>query len=135
MDKAKEIFDAYWLVNRSIKLVVEEQVWKEVEGQKWLYNPISDFWYSLRFTKDIFSTLVQGTASYVFDLWLGFVLVKCKDLVGQFHDEFILDVQEGYEEGVTEYINDCMNSVNEMLNLNRKLDCEVQYGKRYSEIH
>ena len=101
----------------------------------WLKNPINGFLYSLRSKKDIFSTLVQGTASYVFDMWVFFVLEKCSTLIGQFHDELIIRAPEGYEEGIVQYIKDCNEKVNDALKLNRRLDVEVQTGRRYSEIH
>ena len=101
----------------------------------WLKNPISGFWYSLRSKKDIFSTLVQGTASFVFDMWVYFIMEKCDTVIGQFHDEVVIRVKEGYREGVEQYIKDCNEKVNDMLQLNRRLDVEVQVGKRYSEIH
>lgn len=36
----------------------------------WLFNPVSKFWYSLRYPKDIFSTLNQGTGVFCFDTWI-----------------------------------------------------------------
>ena len=133
--KAQEIFDAYWEVNSSIKKVAEEQVWKEVEDQKWLLNPINGFWYSLRATKDIFSTLVQGTASFIFDLWLNFVLQRYNNLLGQFHDEFIIEILDTEQEDAKQFVFDCIEKTNAFLQLNRELGCDVQFGKRYSDIH
>jgi len=134
-DKAKEIFDAYWEINKSIKEIADDQEVITIDGSMWLKNPINGFLYSLRSKKDIFSTLVQGTASYVFDMWVFFVLEKCSTLIGQFHDELIIRAPEGYEEGIVQYIKDCNEKVNDALKLNRRLDVEVQTGRRYSEIH
>ena len=47
---------------------------KSVNGSLWLFNPVSKLWYSLRAEKDIFSTLNQGTGTFCFDMWLGFIL-------------------------------------------------------------
>lgn len=134
-EKAQEIFDAYWEVNWSIKQVAEDQKVKEVNGQLWLLNPVNGFYYFLKNRKDIFSTLVQGTASYVFDFWVGLVLQKTESIVGQFHDEFILDLPQGYREGVIQFIYECNEELNLRLKLNRRLDIDVQIGTRYSEIH
>ena len=101
----------------------------------WLLNPINGFWYSLRTTKDIFSTLVQGTASYVFDLWVEEILKQREQITAQFHDEVVLEITEGYEKQCEEIIRNAINIVNEKLPLNRELDVSVQFGKRYSEIH
>jgi len=106
-----------------------------IGNQTWLKNPVNGFWYSLRSLKDIFSTLVQGTASYVFDMWLKNILEKRKQLTAQFHDEFILCLKEGYEEQCRKLVRWSMNKLNEDLKLNRELDCSIQFNKYYSEIH
>ena len=50
-------------------------------------------WYSLRFDKDRFSTLNQGTGAYCFDTWVKYILSKRPQLTGQFHDEVILEIK------------------------------------------
>ena len=134
-EKAQELFDAYWKLNWAIKEVSARQVVKEVDGQKWLQNPVNKFWYSLRSENDRFSTLVQGTASYVFDVWLGFVLEGRDQLTAQFHDEIVLCVRKGYREDITEYLEKTIQKTNDLLKLNRELGIGIQFGARYSEIH
>ena len=119
----------------AIKAVAAEQKVKTVDEQMWLFNPISRFWYSLRFEKDIFSTLVQGSAVYVFDTWVSHILADRPQLTGQFHDEIILTVKKGKQEEIKEWLKDCIRQVNDFLKLNVKLDIDVQFGHRYSEIH
>ena len=58
---AKKLHTAYWERNKAVKLVAKNTYHKTVRGQMWLYNPVSGFWYSLRYEKDKFSTLNQGT--------------------------------------------------------------------------
>ena len=62
---AKKLHQTYWNRNQSVKLVAKHSIRKTTvfngEEQMWLYNPVSKFWYSLRYEKDIFSTLNQGT--------------------------------------------------------------------------
>lgn len=135
MDEAKEIFEAYWKLNHAIKKVASQQKIKYVGEEMWLKNPINGFYYSLREEKDKFSTLVQGSASYVFDLWLEFILARREQLTGQFHDEIIIEIKEGFETQASELLNECINLTNEKLNLNRELAIGVQFGRRYSEIH
>lgn len=135
LEKAKELFEGYWKLNWSIKAVAESQKVKEVDGEKWLFNPVSKFWYSLRKDNDRFSTLIQGTASYVFDLWVSLVLMKRQQLTAQFHDEIILCVKTESRDSITEYLENTINRTNEILKLNRRLDIGIQYGDRYSEIH
>ena len=43
---------------------------RDLFGSTWLYNPVSEFWYSLRSDKDRFSTLNQGTGVFCFDSWV-----------------------------------------------------------------
>ena len=135
METAKTVHEAYWKKNWAIKKIASVQLTKEVDGQMWLFNPVSKMWYSLRFEKDIFSTLVQGTASYVFDRWVQFILEEREQLTGQMHDEFILCIREGFEDECTKLVNRAMDRLNEELKLNRELACGIAYGHRYSEIH
>jgi hypothetical protein len=101
----------------------------------WLLNPVSKFWYSLRTEKDIFSTLVQGTAAYCFDRWLAVVLREREQVTGQFHDEFILCVKKGFREEVKEFLEDAIKEVNGFLKLNRELSISIQFGDCYADIH
>lgn len=101
----------------------------------WLLNPINGFWYSLRYEKDVFSTLVQGSASYVFDLWLRYIRSKRPQLTGQFHDEIVLEIKKGSNEKAYSLLRWAIDKTNEKLRLNRELDIDIQFGSRYSEIH
>jgi len=61
------VLEVYWKRNKSILDVENALKIKQIGTQMWLLNPISKFWYSLRSDKDKFSTLNQGTGSYIFD--------------------------------------------------------------------
>ena len=135
LKKAKEVWNAYWKKNKAINLVAAEQRIKTVREQMWLYNPISKFWYSLRAKKDIFSTLVQGSAAYVFDEWVKEFRANRPQLTAQFHDEVVLCVRKNSRDQATKLLLDAIETLNERLKLNRRLDVEVQFGNRYSEIH
>lgn len=132
---ATALHSAYWKLNWAIKKVAEMQTYKSVDNQMWLFNPVSEFWYSLRYVKDVFSTLVQGTASYVFDLWVFNILEERPQLTGQFHDEVCLEIAEGAEEKCKELVMRAIDKTNKQVKLNRKLDVSIQFGKRYSDIH
>lgn len=135
LDRAKQLFEGYWKLNWAIKEVSNSQKVKTVDGEMWLWNPISRFWYSLRKDNDRFSTLIQGSASYVFDYWLALVLKKRQQLTAQFHDEVVLCVKKGNREGIETYLNGTINDTNNALKLNRELGIGIQFGDRYSEIH
>lgn len=135
LKKAKQVHETYWKKNWAIKKVAEVQKIKTVRGQMWLFNPISNLWYSLRYEKDIFSTLVQGSASYVFDQWVNTFRSTRPQLTGQFHDEVILTIKQGHREEATKLLSDAIKSLNEKLKLNRELGIGTQFGERYSHIH
>ncbi len=126
---------AYWKKNWAIKEVASEQTIKRVGDQMWLLNPINGFYYSLRYEKDIFSTLVQGSASYVFDLWVQHIRAKRDQLTAQFHDEIVICVKKGFRDRCEKLLRTCIKEVNDKLKLNRQLDIEVQYGDNYAQIH
>lgn len=130
-----KLHKAYWKKNWAIKVVAAEQTIKTLYGQMWLLNPINGFYYSLRYEKDIFSTLVQGSASYVFDLWVQIFRAKRDQLTAQFHDEVVLCLKIGHREECERLLRDSIEEANRQLQLNRKLDIDVQFGKRYSDIH
>lgn len=133
--KAKKVHKAYWDKNWAIKEVAGEQYIKTVKGQMWLKNPINGFYYSLRYEKDIFSTLVQGSASYVFDLWVQEFRKKRPQLTAQFHDEVVLCIKQGFRDKAEKLLRDAIKAVNDNIKLNRELDIDVQFGSRYSDIH
>jgi hypothetical protein len=110
-------------------------VTKEVEGSTWQYNPVSKLWYSLRSDKDKFSTLCQGTGTYLFDMWVGFILKERQQLTANFHDEIILEVRINNRDRCIELLQKSIQKVNSLLELNRVLEVDIQFGKNYSEIH
>jgi hypothetical protein len=85
--------------------------------------------------KDRFSTLVQGTASYVFDMWVKNILDVRPQLTGQFHDEIVLCIKEGSEEKCKELIVNSINKLNSEIKLNRELGIDIQFDKSYGRIH
>lgn len=132
---ATSLHDAYWRRNWAITAIADNAHVKEINGQKWIYNPVSRFWYSLRYDKDRFSTLNQSTGVYCFDMWIKHFLTVRNQLTGQFHDEVILTVKKGNEAKAEKLLRWAIDRVNEELNLNVKLDIDVQFGGTYAEIH
>lgn len=126
---------AYWERNWSVLAIAEEQIVKKCLGGMWLFNPVSELWYSLRYEKDRFSTLNQGTGVYCFDMWIMEFRKKRPQLTGQMHDEVILTVKKGYREQVIKLLKDAVQAVNDKLKLNRELDIDVQFGDSYASIH
>lgn len=136
--EAAKLIDTYWQRNWSVKKLVddlEKTNVKVIKGEMWLFNPVSRLWYSLRYTKDIFSTLNQGTGVWCFDNWIREILSVRPQLTGQFHDEIIIEIKKGAEDKCKKLLKDAIERVNNKLKLNLKLDVDVQFGFRYSEVH
>lgn len=133
--RGEKLVEAYWKRNWSVKKIAEDQVVKTCMGTKWLYNPVSRLWYSLRYDKDRFSTLNQGTGVWCFDTWVKHVNKNGPPMIGQFHDEGIWLIKVGNRNRMTKHINKAMKEANKELNLNRELGCSIDFGKDYSEIH
>lgn len=134
-EAAERLHKAYWKLNWAVKKIASVQSVKHVHGDMWLLNPINGFYYSLRQMKDVFSTLVQGTASYVFDLWVQYIIEERPQLTGQFHDEIILCIKEGFEEKCSELVTKAIDKLNSNIKLNRELGISIQFNQRYSGIH
>lgn len=135
LKEARALHKAYWDKNWAVKEFASRQYVKEVDGEMWVYNQVSGFYYSLRYEKDIFSTLTQSTGVFCFDLWLKRILSVREQLTATFHDEIVLTIKKGAEEKCTELINKAMDEVNDILQLNVRLGCEIQYGHNYARIH
>lgn len=135
LSEAKKLLKIYWKRNWAILEVEKERTVKEVYGQKWLLNPVSGFWYSLRAEKDRFSTLNQGTAVYVFDVWLMYMRQLGLKIALQYHDEVLFNVRKDRQDYVQNIINQAITLTNNRLKLNVEVGCSVQYGNSYAECH
>ena len=133
--EAAYLLEAYWKRNWAVRKIAEDQRIRKIGDQMWLFNPVSKFWYSLRFEKDIFSTLNQGTGVYCFDSWIAEIRKARPQLTGQFHDEIILEFREGYREKIKTLLLQAIEKVNKRLKLNVMLSVDVQFGHRYSDCH
>lgn len=129
------LVEAYWKRNWSVKAIAEDVITKTCNGRMWLYNSVSKLWYSLRYKKDIFSTLNQGTGVYCFDTWVKWVRSKKLPIIAQFHDEIVGCIKKGMRERATNVCKWAINKTNEELKLNRDLDCSIDFGGGYNEIH
>lgn len=139
---AKAVFDGYWKLNWSIKAISKATTVKHANGLMWQYNPVSGIWYYLKADKDRFSTLCQGLGAYIFDMWCKAINDKCIERYGcsapfaaQFHDETVLIVKENTFHIWEDLLKECIHDLSNTLKLNRDLDCDVQQGDNYSEIH
>ena len=133
--KGYALVEAYWKRNWSVQAIAQAQEVKTCHGSKWLFNPVSKLWYSLRHEKDRFSTLNQGTGVYCFDTWVKHVRNGGPPIIGQFHDEIVALVKIGKRDKLTAHLKNAIKKTNDELKLNRDLDCSVDFGASYAEIH
>ncbi len=132
---AAGLIETYWKRNWAVKTIAEETEVIEIDGQMWLFNPVSKLWLSLRYMKDIFSTLNQSTGCYCFDMWVKEVRAMGYQVCGQFHDEIISQIDKGTEEKTRADFKKAIGKVNETLKLNIDLDVGIQFGRTYADIH
>ena len=133
--EAQKLLDAYWERNWSVKKFSEDQSIRKINGEMWVQNPVSKFWHSLRYEKDVFSTLNQSTGAYCFDKWVAYYRTRRPNIIGQFHDESINLVKKGEEDEHSSALTWAIKKLNEDLKLNVDLGIDIQYGQRYSEVH
>lgn len=134
LKQAETFFNTYWERNKAVNQTAEDCVTKEIRGQMWLLNPVSELWYSLRYEKDRFSTLNQGTASWVMDTWLAFVRQKVK-IPFQYHDELMLNIHKNDKNKAIKILNDAMKKTNNLLKLNVPIVCGIEFGESYDSCH
>lgn len=135
LNKAREMHKMYWKRNWAITKIADSCVIKQCNNYTWLYNPVSELWYSLRHKKDKFSTLNQGTGTYCFDTWIKYVRKGGPPCIGQFHDEGIWVLRKGNRDRLEKHLRNSINKANGELNLNRGLDISLDFGDSYAEIH
>lgn len=142
MDVADRLYKGYWKLNWSVKVIAENTVTKTFGKYKWLFNPVNGFWYYLKKDKDKFSTLCQGTGTYVFDVWLDEINDICIErykrempLMGQWHDEGLWRVKLNKREIWNNVIETANTRLNAKLNMNREFASTPEYGPSYGQVH
>lgn len=131
-DRAKNLLEAYWKKNDGVRKFSSDAEVKVVGGKMWVKNPVSGFWYSLRYEKDIFSTLNQSTGVFCFDTWVAYSRRSGVKITAQFHDEIVVF---GRDAVVTPILLKAIEQTNEKLRLNVKLAIDAKHGSCYSSVH
>ena len=131
--EAKELLDAFWELNWAIRKVSEQQFTKEVGGYTWVKNPVSGFWYELRYSKDTWSTINQGTGVFIFDSWLARARLKGYNGQAQFHDETLTSVTN--ESRSREALKYGVEKLNQDLKLHVSFGIDTKVGESYSDVH
>jgi hypothetical protein len=133
--EAEELLSAYWAKNWAVTQVASDaEIRTFKNGMMWIKNPVSGFWYSLRYEKDAWSTLNQGTGVFCFDTWNAYLRQRYKvPMIAQFHDENISFTTD--REDTTEKYWKACEDLNNHLKLNVPLSIDIKYGSCYAEIH
>jgi hypothetical protein len=135
LQQAQQLHKTYWERNKSVKQVANSCTVKTIGDQMWLYNPVSRFWYSLRYDKDKFSTLNQGTGVFCFDLWVREVRNRGIRIMMQYHDEIAFPLLIEDEGRVRTVLTEAIESVNQKVKLNVPLGISIDFGINYAKIH
>ena len=133
--EAQKLIDSYWVIHWAVKKVAETFKMKTVQGQMWIFCPISKFWHPIRNEKDAFSVVNQSSAVYCFNMWLWNITQQGVWPILQTHDDELLRCRNEEVEKYTEITNEAMRRVNNQLKLNVELACEVQVGDNFAETH
>lgn len=163
LEKSTIMHTIYWVRNKAVKLVAGDVtvrvIFKSGEikdylgkyftrlgrdgsasflatvEEMWLFNPVSKFWYSLRYPKDIFSTLNQGTGVYCFDTWIRYVRSTGIRIGLQYHDEIGFPLIKNCSDEVKTKLNWSIDQVNNELKLNVPLGISIDMGTNYADCH
>lgn len=147
LEVGKMIVDGYRELNWSIDVIANNTSIKKTSFGDFQLNPLNKMYYPLKTAKDRFSTLIQGSGSYVLDLWLMFITKRINQamsagklqfkpmLLATFHDECIYECHKRDEDFMRGLVKDSIEDVNKAMRLNVDLDCDIQFGETYADIH
>lgn len=141
--EARVIYKAYKKLNWSIKAISDDQIRKTVSHGMYQWNSYSKMWYHLKTEKDSYSTLVQGSGSFLLDLWLKQIDNIKKErgikdnirLCANVHDENLQEFQGITEQEVFEVFDLALQKVNKSLKVEIEFGCDTQFGDNYAAIH
>jgi len=163
IEEATLLHKIYWERNKAVKLIAKDitirvifksgevttctgkqllslgregsEIYMSTVKEMWLFNPVSQMWYSLRYFKDIFSTLNQGTGVYCFDTWIRYVRLSGIKIGLQYHDEIGFPLIAEQTDEVRSKLTWAIDQVNKQLKLNVPLGISIDFGINYAECH
>lgn len=147
LEVGKMIVEGYREMNWSIDVIASNTSIKKTSFGDFQLNPLNRIYYPLKTAKDRFSTLIQGSGSYVLDLWLMFIRKRINQamdaglfaqrpmLLATYHDEIILEIKEIDKQLTEQLVDDAIEDCNKAMKLHVDLACDIQFGYNYSEIH
>ena len=146
MQVAQKLFDAHNRLNWSLEKIGDSHETKRTSFGTYQKNKFNGMWYFLKYAKDSVSTGIQGSGSYVLDLWIANIFLlrdkpeyycggKGVKLLASIHDEVIMELEIGYEEVVRKLLDDALALTNKRLDVEIEFSCDTQFGSDYSQIH
>ena len=133
--EAAKLIEAYWIKNKCVKTFSESCITETINGQLWVTNPLNNYKYSLRSSKDIFSTVNQGTGDYIFTLWQHNIMKLGVKLYGGWHDEIVTCCKSEDCEDTIKKLKYAMELVNKQLKLKVPVGIDYKIGNSYAEVH
>ena len=130
---AKKLITAYWGRNWAVEKIAETRKVRKIGDESWIYNDVSGFWHSLRSEKDRWSTTNQSTGVYCFDQYVKLVKEAGEKVIGQFHDEVIVETDD--HKRTERVLLECKDKLNTIIQLNVPLDVDYAVGNSYKDIH
>ena len=132
---AKQLHKAYHDRNKSVKQFADSLTVKTVFGQKWIFNPLNNFWLFLSAEKDRFSAVNQNSGVYILDLWLKYLRGNDIIINYQCHDEWLKKCNIENVETVYDLAKKGIEWINNTLKLNVTIDYDIKKGINYSDVH
>ena len=132
---AKQLHKAYHDRNKSVKQFADSLTVKTVYGQKWIFNPLNNFWLFLSAEKDRFSAVNQNSGVYILDLWLKYLRGNDIIINYQCHDEWLKKCNIENVETVYDLAKKGIEWINNTLKLNVTIDYDIKKGINYSDVH
>ena len=132
---AKQLHKAYHDRNKSVKQFADSLTVKTVYGQKWIFNPLNNFWLFLSAEKDRFSAVNQNSGVYILDLWLKYLREHDIIINYQCHDEWLKKCNIENVETVYDLAKKGIEWINNTLKLNVTIDYDIKKGINYSDVH
>lgn len=139
LKEAKKVKDAYWALNHSIVKCADnlDVIIVKESKEMWVKNLINGYYYSLRTEKDKFSTLCQGSASYILDMFIFLMRKRGWKINHQYHDEILFNIVDTPEnrKKVDDDIQYCMKVINTNYNFEIDQSAAPEFGESYASVH
>lgn len=134
VQRAAKIISSYWERNWAVTHVERNAKVRKILDELWIFNPVSEMWYNLRYDKDKWSTLNQSTGVFVFDKFVNYCKKGGLNIVMQMHDEVLVDCK-GNAGKVKDVLEEAIKQTNEDLGMNVPFHIDYKFGSTYAAVH